>query len=818
MAPSPEEFEKLGSFYLGRRYDLQGAALCDELVMYDSKDLTTHALCVGMTGSGKTGLCLALLEEAAIDGIPAIAIDPKGDLANLLLTFPELRPTDFQPWLEQGEATRKGVTLEQLAESKAKSWREGLASWGQDPSRIAKFRDAVDISVYTPGSSAGLPLTVLKGFDAPPEAMREDHDAMREKITSATSSLLSMLGVDADPLTSREHILIGSILDHAWRDGKNVALGDLIGKIQSPPFKSIGVVSLESFMSTADRAKLAMQLNNLLASPAFTTWLQGEPLNIQNLLYTKDGKPRVSIISIAHLSDRERMFFVTILIGELLSWVRGQSGTSSLRALFYMDEVYGYFPPVANPPSKGPMLTLLKQARAFGLGITLATQNPVDLDYKGLSNIGTWLLGRLQTDRDKQRVLDGLEGAAVQGGQPFDRRKMEETLAALGNRVFLMNNVHEDGPVVFQSRWALSYLAGPLAREQISRLMSPRKQAALASLDGGESPASGKPMKTPTQARSSFKPSRPVIPAGVKERFAAAALQAADGEKLVYRPAVLGEGQVHYVKAAANIDSWEDVRLLVDCSMGVDDTFWDSAEPARELDLCDSAEEGIEFTELASELCGAANYKVWAKSLKDHLYRSCPLELHYSPALDAYAPSGSTEGEARIHLGQAAREARDRETQKIREKYEKLDDAMTKKLQSAKEKLDREQAQYDQAKWSSVMEVGASILGGLLGNKRSRISAGRTVTTAKNVGRATSKRSEVQAAADALAELEAEVHDLNDQAKQEISALTQKYDPANLALKTETIAGRKSDLKVNELQLVWLPFHVDRHGAVRFAG
>ncbi len=305
-----------------------------------------------------------------------------------------------------------------------------------------------------------MPLTVLRGFDAPPAAQRDDDDLMRERVSAATSSLLSLLGIDADPLSSREHILLGMIFDHAWRAGRDVQLGDLIAQIQKPPFHQVGVIDLESFMPTADRAKLAMQLNNLLASPAFSTWLQGEPLNIHNLLYSPSGKPRLSILSIAHLSDRERMFFVTILLNELLTWVRSQSGTGSLRAMFYMDEVFGYFPPVANPPSKGPMLTLLKQARAFGLGITLATQNPVDLDYKGLSNIGTWWLGRLQTERDKQRVLEGLEGAALQGGRAFDRGQMERMLAALGNRVFLMNNVHEDQPRVFQTRWALSFLAG----------------------------------------------------------------------------------------------------------------------------------------------------------------------------------------------------------------------------------------------------------------------------------------------------------------------------------------------------------------------
>ncbi|MCA9195081.1 MAG: ATP-binding protein, partial [Planctomycetales bacterium] len=459
------DYERLGSFYLGRKYELVGNRLMPDRILYDAKDLTTHMLCVGMTGSGKTGLCLSLLEEAGIDGIPAICLDPKGDLGNLLLTFPNLAAADFLPWLEASEAQRKGLSLEEYAAETAAKWQAGLESWDQDGDRIRRFRDNVDIAIYTPGSNAGIPLTVLKSFDAPPASVMDDADVYRERITGAASGLLTLLGMEADPLTSREHILLANIFDNAWRKGLNLDLPTLIRSIQNPSVQKIGVFDLESFFPASDRLRLSMSLNNLLASPSFSGWLEGQTLDMRSLMYTPQGKPRISIISIAHLSDSERMFFVTILLNELLGWMRMQPGTSSLRALFYMDEVFGYFPPTAKPPSKSPMLVLLKQARAFGLGICLATQNPVDLDYKGLSNIGTWFLGRLQTQRDKDRVLDGLEGAAAQTGTRFDRAAMEQTLAALGNRVFLMNNVHDDFPTIFQSRWALSYLRGPLSRQ-----------------------------------------------------------------------------------------------------------------------------------------------------------------------------------------------------------------------------------------------------------------------------------------------------------------------------------------------------------------
>ncbi|MGH7658645.1 MAG: ATP-binding protein, partial [Gemmatimonadales bacterium] len=382
--------EKLGSFYLGRHYDPVARSPLETPVLYDARDLTTHAVCVGMTGSGKTGLGISLLEEAAIDRIPVLAIDPKGDLGNMLLTFPDLAPADFRPWIDEGEAARKGMTPEVYAESTATLWREGLSNWGQDGDRIRRFMDSADRVIYTPGSSSGVPLSVLSGFRAPGEAVRNDDEALQERIGASVSGLLGLLGIDADPLQSREHILLATILNHHWRAGTDLDIAKLIAAVQEPPVVRVGVMDLESFFPADDRSKLAMSLNNLLASPGFSAWMEGEPLDIQRLLWTEAGTPRVAIMSIAHLNDAERMFFVTLLLNEVIAWMRSQAGTTSLRALVYMDEIFGYFPPSAKPPSKTPMLTLLKQARAYGVGVALATQNPVDLDYKGLSNAGTW--------------------------------------------------------------------------------------------------------------------------------------------------------------------------------------------------------------------------------------------------------------------------------------------------------------------------------------------------------------------------------------------------------------------------------------------
>ncbi|HJS74543.1 MAG TPA: DUF87 domain-containing protein, partial [Vicinamibacteria bacterium] len=517
-------FEKLGVFYLGRPYDPAARAAGPSPLLYDSKDLTTHGLIVGMTGSGKTGLAIVLLEEAALDGIPSIVIDPKGDMSNLALRFPELGPQNFLPWIEPREAASRGVSEEELARETARTWEEGIGAWGQSRERVGALADAGAVDVYTPGSASGRPLAVLRSLSAPPAALRQDEDALRERIVNAVSGLLGLIGLDADPVTSREHVLLASLLDRAWRGGEDASLESLLKSIQTPPFQKLGVLDLESFYPERDRFVLAARLNSLLASPAFAAWREGEPLDVQRLLYGTDGRPRTAVLSIAHLSDAQRMFFVTLLLNEVIGWMRAQEGTGSLRAILYMDEIFGFFPPIAAPPSKAPMLTLLKQARAFGLGVVLATQNPVDLDYKGLANIGTWFLGRLQTERDRERLLEGL--ASASGG--FDRAKTEEILSSLEKRVFLMQNVHEDAPVVFQSRWALSYLRGPLTLEQVKRL-------------GGRALAREPEAAAPSpEARGG---ERPLVPSSIAQCFLGS-------EGPVYRPALLATAQVHYVAAA----------------------------------------------------------------------------------------------------------------------------------------------------------------------------------------------------------------------------------------------------------------------------
>ena len=623
------DYEKLGSFYLGRTVDPSSGATSEAPLLYDSKDLTTHAVCVGMTGSGKTGLCVSLLEEAALDGIPAIVIDPKGDLGNLMLTFPQLKAESFQPWIDPGEAARKGYSADEYAKKMATTWKEGLASWGQTAARIRNLKAAADFSIYTPGSSAGLPLTVLRSFAAPAESLREDSDAIKDRVQSAVSGLLAMLGIDADPIKSREHILLSNILHRAWDEGRDLDLAGMIGEIQTPPFKKLGVFDLESFYPQEQRFELAMTLNNMLASPGFESWMEGEPLDIQRLLWTTEGKPRISIISIAHMSEAERMFFVTILLNEMVSWMRTQAGTSSLRALLYMDEIFGYFPPTANPPSKRPMLTLLKQARAYGLGCVLATQNPVDLDYKGLSNTGTWFIGRLQTDRDKNRVLDGLEGASSESGKSFDRREMEKILAGLGNRVFLMNNVHDDEPVLFQTRWAMSYLRGPLTRSQIETLMQKRRATARAAVPPPPSVEVAPPVREVKQIVAADL-SKPATPDGVRQVYVSLKSGVSAADRLIYRPQVYATCKLHFASATAKVDQWDDLALMADLPSDGEPVYWQDAAvlPGQGLPTDRSAQTPSSHGSLPDSASKSKNYTTWTRQLKDHLYQNHSMTIY----------------------------------------------------------------------------------------------------------------------------------------------------------------------------------------------
>src|SRR5689334_5875592 len=784
-----ESFEKLGVFYLGKTKS------DNNFLLYDSKDLVTHAVCVGMTGSGKTGLCINLLEEAAIDGIPAIIIDPKGDLCNLLLTFPNLAPQDFAPWVEEGVD----------AAQQAQLWKEGLARWGEDGERIKRLQDAADFRIYTPGSNAGLPVSILKSFVAPPETIRQDNEALAERINTTVTSLLALIGIEADPVRSREHILLSNILSHEWSAGRDLDLSSLIQNVQTPPITKVGVMELDSYFPAQDRFELAMSLNHLLASPSFASWMEGEALDIPKFLHTESGKPRHSIFSIAHLSDAERMFFVSLLLNQVLGWMRTQSGTSSLRAILYMDEIFGYFPPVANPPSKLPLLTLLKQGRAFGLGVVLATQNPVDLDYKGLANTGTWFIGRLQTERDKARVLEGLEGIAAGTGQKFDKQAMEQLLAGLDKRIFLLNNVHDDAPELFETRWALSYLRGPLTRAQIKLLMDPLK--------GSTAPAAVAAVSAPAPVASAPpKTERAILPPDVSQYYIPVRSSGDANATLTYHPMLLGAAEVRYSNSKT-VEMTQQLSLLAAFADGPADLDWSQATsidlPVDDLES--EPEANAQFAEVPADATKAKSYATWRKDLASWIYRNQRLELLESPSLEIVSNPGESERDFRVRLQQLAREQRDEAVEKLRQKYAPKFEVLEDRKRRAEQAVEREAEQAKGQKVQTAISFGATLLSSFLGRKRTSMSTlGRATTAARGVSRSMKESSDVDRAQENVEAVSQKLADLEADFQAETKALEQSLDPQTEQLEKVSLKPTKANIAVKVLTLAWAPYWNDK--------
>ncbi|MFZ2054143.1 MAG: hypothetical protein WAU81_08085 [Candidatus Aminicenantales bacterium] len=798
-----EIFEKLGLFYLGKIVDPETQAVTPDYLLYDSKDLVTHAVCVGMTGSGKTGLCIGLLEEAAIDNIPALIVDPKGDLGNLALLFPDLRPEDFRPWINEDEAAQKGLSPDDYARAQAELWRKGLAEWGQDKSRIRSLLEAADITIYTPGSNAGLPLSVLKSFDAPPPELVEDSDLFRQRISTTVSGLLGLLGIRADPLQSREHILISNLLEAAWSGGESLDLPVLIQRVQSPPLKRVGVFELEAFYPAPERGRLAVMLNNILAAPGFASWLEGDPLEMDTLLYTPAGKPRLSILSIAHLTDAERMFFVTLLLNQLLGWMRRQPGTSSLRALFYMDEIFGFFPPVAEPPSKRPLLTLLKQARAFGLGLVLTTQNPVDLDYKGLANTGTWFIGRLQTENDKKRLLDGLAGV----GGNIDLNEVSDRISGLKKRVFLMHDVHEDKPVLMNTRWAMSYLRGPLTRQQIKKIMEGKKAKAAPAASDIAGPAARREA-SPTAVSIGV---RPPLPPGSRELFAPVVERPAAPGRLVYHPSLAALAQAAIFDNKLGLSSSESIGHYLELGEETIGLLWDQAAPwtVKAEEMAREPQEATAFLSLPGRT-GQLLKSAEADYL-DFAARTVQVSLWKSRMFDEVSRPGEPERDFRLRLGQRVREKRDAELERLRRKYAAKFATLEKQLLTARQRLEREQEQYKGQMAHTAISVGATILGSILGRRSAQV--GRATTSARSASRAYYEKMDIQRARQQLEVAQQRLTDLEKQVEAEAARITDALDPDTEVLQPLTLRPKKKDIVAVWSGLLWLPYwHLDDGG------
>ena len=826
--------ETSGKFYLGRIFDPQQVKATDQSLLYEPADLTTHAVVVGMTGSGKTGLCIDLLEEAALNNIPALMIDPKGDMTNTLLHFPDLLPQDFQPWVNPDQARRAGKTLEQAGTDAAQLWKQGLTDWGIDQERILKLKNSAQFAVFTPGSDAGIPVNILASLKAPSIAWESNKETLREKISGTVTALLGLVGLqDIDPVRSREHILLANIFENAWSNGKDLDLGELILQTQSPPFPKLGVFDVNTFFPEKDRFQLAMLLNNILAAPAFQVWIEGQPLDIPSLLFTPDGKIRHSVFYIAHLSDSERMFFVTLLYSAVETWMRSQTGTTTLRALVYFDEIFGYLPPVANPPSKQPMLRMLKQARAFGVGQVLVTQNPVDVDYKALSNAGTWMIGKLQTDQDKQRLLDGLD-SAMSGS--LNRAEYDRLISTLGKRVFLLHNVNAKGPALFQTRWAMNYLTGPLARTHIpdlnklagAALSVPVPAATIAQPAALNGQAAGPETFQVAPASLGYagaKPSstRPTIPSGIAEYFLpnnltfTQAFKAAGREfpteaysqGLIYRPVILSQSnaRLYNLKYKLDIDTYKTALVENPDRRGVvrwDNYLTDRIDPSK---LDQAPDPQARFLQLEAPLSDVRLMSALQKDFFDWAYRTTEVTVRGNEALKVYAGPEMTEGEFRTQCASAARQARDAELEKASATYDS-------KLRTLKEKLDREQRELkqDEAELSSrkMEELGTGIetVAGFLGFGRKR-SISSSITKRRMAKQA---KGDVEESVDAIKDIKEQIAIIEIEQATALQAVNDKWGEVANQITEIPITAQKKDFLLDFFGVAWMPYHLVKIG------
>ena len=774
MEAKKEIYEKAGLFYLGKDVDKKSFELTDILTLLKNKNFTTHAAIIGMTGSGKTGLGIGLLEEAAIDNIPSIIIDPKGDMGDMLLTDPNFDPNTFKEWVED-EAKAKGEEPLEYAKKIASMWKEGIKSWGQDSSRVERF-SKVDKTIYTPGSSAGVSINILSSLEKPGSEIMDDADNFSQYLTSTVSSLLTLVGIEANPLESKEFILLSQIIAKAWQSGINLSLESLVGAIMQPSFKKIGVLPLDSFYPQSERFKLANKFNSVIASPSFIGWLSGESLDIQKLLFDKDGKAKVAIFSIAHLSDSQRMFFVTLLLNKIVAWMRRQSGSSRLRALLYMDEIYGYFPPTKNPPSKEPMITLLKQARAYGLGVVLSTQNPVDLDYKGLSNIGTWFIGRLQTKQDISKVIDGLGGKI---DSSFSKEEIASLLANLKKRTFFLKSAHLDDIRLFGTRWVLSYLKGPLKKDEIAKLMANKKQQ----IDTKEP-------KSISQSSSDYVENI-VLNGNIIQRY-----EPDITGKKQYFPTIAANVEVQYIDTRRLIDLTKEFNLYLNLE-NITNCNWDEEEILEEPlnSFPTKAPKGAKFKPLPNFILEDKDLKNCQRELKEHIYSSHKLELYRCKKLRLESKVDESYEDFVVRVKDLLQDKFEEALEKLKDRYKSKFDRLEAQIQKAAMQVQKEEA--DQT--SSLISAGLSIIGALFG--RSTINK---IGTAVNKGsRVLKERGDISRAKAKLQELQERLEELKNELEEKIDELEEKYSIDNYEIDTIFIKPKKSAIDIEEIVILW---------------
>ena len=779
------DYEKLKLFYIGKeKIDGQITPL-----VYQNKDLLTHAAIIGMTGSGKTGLGITLLEEAAIDAIPSIIIDPKGDMTNLLLNFPELNPSDFEPWLDDSEVSNSGGTKEELAIKVSNSYKEGIQRDFQDLSRVKKLKDSADFTIYTPGSSAGVQVSILSSFKAPTIEILEDMELFSNIINSTVHSILSLIDNKSDE-TSKESILLASIFTSYFKEQKDLTLEELITLIVTPPFSKIGVFDLETFFPQSDRLKFALKINTIIASPSFSSWLEGESLDISKMLYSQSGKAKVNIFSIAHLNDSQRMFFVTILLNQILAWMRRQEGTTSLKALLYMDEIFGYFPPQANPPSKQPMLTLLKQARSFGIGVILSTQNPVDIDYKGLSNIGTWFIGRLQTKQDIEKVIDGLSSASEKG---LNKQELSLALGTLAKRNFIMKNINEESIKTFETRWALSYLKGPLSKDAIKKLMENKKNNSPKNLEEKKSEVN-EPFIDVSKGKS-----KPVIVSSIKEKYS----YSSQNNAYYMQGYLLFSCSVHYLYTLKNVDLKENINFKIYLDEKATEINFDEKEDVLIYSFDEKEKTNSFYYELPSFIQNEKELKLLERDFADYVYRNFKLTLYKNDTLKISSKQYESLDDFKIRIQDRLNEQIDEKIENLKQKFEKENTLLEQKISKLFEKLKKEEQDSISATTNSIISIGTSILGAFFGKSSKTAIVSKVATSSRGVSKALKERSDIKSVQSEIDALQSLQDGLEEKLKIEIEKINDEFNISKYTIEEFFIKPKRTDIYDIKIELLW---------------
>jgi hypothetical protein len=788
-----------GGLYIGTTLDEATRKSTGTHMELPSHHLTTHGVIVGMTGSGKTGLGVVLLEEVLAQGIPALILDPKGDMGNLALSFPDFAPADFEPWVDEGEAAREGMTRGELARRTAEKWAGGLEGSGLDGAALRRFKDGVDVRILTPGSTAGIPVNVLGDLSAPDASWDEHGETIREEIEGLVSGLLVLAGLQSDPLTSREHILLSNLVEHAWRNGQDLDLATLLAQIQNPPIRRLGVFELDTFYPAKDRMGLAMRLNGLVASPSFAEWLQGESLDIQELLWAPDGRPRASIVYLSHLSETERQFVVTLLLSKVVTWMRQQPGTSDLRALVYVDEVFGFAPPTAEPPSKRPMLTIFKQARAHGVGMVVATQNPVDLDYKLMSNAGTWMIGRLQTERDKARIIEALRTASGD----VDTAEWDARIGELGKRQFVLKSARSAQPTLFTTRWAMSYLRGPMTRAELIRL----REAAGITPPAAPRQAGKEDAASQTDLASDESMVAPGVAASTPVRYLdPGAPWARDigvdptGKRL--QAGVAMRVNLLFDETRANLrhtEEWEAVLFPFDASPDPGEA---RAVDFDERDFRDEPPEDVRYVLPDAPIQKADFFRSMRAAVRDHLLAHRTVTLMRNEALKLYSRAGETKDDFLARCEEAAEGRADEGASKLRDRYAKRLKTARDRKANAERRVRELDVDVGQRKQQELVSGAGELLSMFLGGRR-RVRSLSGAASRRSQTRRTQER--LRSAEEKLGDYDEAIQDLEDELAEELEEIWAEWRDKADETHTLEVGLEKTDIRVDDLVLFWAP-------------